>query len=168
MALDPTVKSKQKFPVAANADDNAEKTVAEKLLAALQANYARVLDLFRQMDENGDGEISRTEFVTAFQEEDNLMQGLDVPTSACGALFDEWDADSSGTITFDELRKVLRKRPAAQPRPRRARPGGRRGRSQKQRAAEPDEMASSTVELVNPSRRRVGEDEEPVDGAVTV
>jgi len=49
------------------------------------------------------------------------MQGLDVPTSACGALFDEWDADGSGAISFAELRKILSKRPtAAASRPRRA------------------------------------------------
>ena len=136
LALDPTVNQKQRKRAAGDFDDddeNAEKTISQKLAAALRANRARVLDLFRQMDENLDGEISREEFMTAFQEEDNLMQGLDVPTSACGALFDEWDVDGSGTITFDELRKALRGKPRAKPpasprprvspRPRRARAG---------------------------------------------
>lgn len=76
------------------------------------------------MDENGDGEISRAEFVTAFEEENNLMQGLDVPKSACFELFDEWDADGSGTLSFAELRKILSKRPSAAPSPR-----PRRGRN---------------------------------------
>ena len=135
LARDPTVKPKNRLSLEDDDDDDlAEKTVSQKLVAALRANRARVLDLFRQMDENGDGEISRDEFMTAFQEEDRIMDGLDVPTSACGALFDEWDADGSGSISFGELRKILRKprKPAAtqQLRPRRGRAGGRRARSQ--------------------------------------
>lgn len=117
LALDPTVKHARRRTAVAQDDDNdAEKTVSEKLAAALRANSARVLDLFRQMDENDDGEISRAEFMKAFQEENNLMEGLDVPTSACGALFDEWDTDRSGTISFAELRKTLSKKRPLQPR----------------------------------------------------
>ena len=129
LALDPTGNRKTRPAFAADDDDDAEKTVTQKIAAALRENLARVLDLFRQMDENDDGEISREEFMIAFAEENNLLQGLDVPTSACGALFDEWDADGSGTITFSELKTVLkRRRKAVRPpkglpgRPRRGRP----------------------------------------------
>lgn len=109
LALDPTIKVKRHTISAA--DDNAEKTLSEKLAATLRDNRARVLDLFRQIDADGDGEISRAEFTTAFQEEDQLLQGVDVPTSACAALFDEWDIDGSGSITFAELKRYLSKRP---------------------------------------------------------
>ena len=129
LANDPFAKQKRRpvaEDIATNDDDTAEKSVSEKLAAALRANAARVLDLFRQMDENGDGEISRDEFVAAFQEEKLLLDGLNVPIGACGALFNEWDADGSGSISFSELKRILSKR-RAQPHP-----AVRRGKGQQE------------------------------------
>ena len=103
-------------------DDAGEKTVPDRLAAALRANAARVLDLFRLWDENDDGEVSKEEFIRAFQEENGLMKGMDVFAREAVVLFDEWDTDGSGTISFAELKKLLSKRPTAAP-PQRSRPG---------------------------------------------
>ena len=91
-------------------DDSAELTVPQKLAAALRANSARVLDLFRQLDENDDGVVSRQEFVDAFAVENNLLQGSDVSARHAAELFDTWDADGSGSIEFKELERILRRR----------------------------------------------------------
>ena len=114
LALDPTddLRRKPAAP-AVEEEDEAEMTVSERLAAALRANSARVLDLFRLWDENDDGEVSKAEFVRAFQEENGLMKGLDVFEKEARGLFDEWDADGSGSISFTELKKLLSKRPAA-------------------------------------------------------
>ena len=114
LALDPMISvKKRQLAMVVDEIDDAEKTVSQKLAAALRENSARVLDLFRQLDENDDGVISRSEFIQAFQQENNLLEGVDVSTKHAAQLFDEWDADRSGTIEFDELRTLLKKRPAA-------------------------------------------------------
>jgi len=48
LALDPTVEPKHRLAMAVVDDDEEEKTVSQKLAAALRENSARVLDLFRQ------------------------------------------------------------------------------------------------------------------------
>ena len=124
LALDPTSKFKMKVH-----DDNENdegRSVSERLAAALRQASARVLDLFRQWDTDGDGEVSRTEFIRAFEQIGRgLMLGLEVEKSQIGALFDEWDEDGGGSISFGELEKILKRR-RSPPRPRRG-PRGRTG-----------------------------------------
>ena len=119
LALDPTAKFKQK--VVEEEDEERELTVQEKLAAALRQASARVLDLFRSWDTDGDGQVDREEFIRAFEQIGRgLMEGLDVRNEQIGALFDEWDADGGGSISFDELKKILSRRP--KPASRRRRP----------------------------------------------
>ena len=63
----------------------------------------RVIDLFREWDEDASGSVSKKEFRKAMP-----MLGLDVPAEDVDALFDSWDPDGSGSITFKELQKLLR------------------------------------------------------------
>ena len=77
-------------------------TIAEQLARALRANSSRVMDLFRQWDTDGDGEVSRLEFHKAMP-----ALGLDVPAEDIDALFDEWDADGGGSLEYKELSKIL-------------------------------------------------------------
>ena len=82
-------------------DSNVPPEVA--LRQALNAAAARVMDLFRDMDTNGDGVISKKEFIIGLEQ-------LGLPgRQASAQLFDSWDVDGSGTIEFDELNKVLRR-----------------------------------------------------------
>ena len=58
-------------------------------------------------DVAGDGEISRKEFHAAMPK-----LGLEVSKADIDELFDSWDADGGGSLTFKELQKILRAPPA--------------------------------------------------------
>ena len=84
--------------------EGSEKTVAQQLREALSQNAMRIVDLFREWDEDGDGTIDKKEFRRAMP-----LIGFDVPRKEIDALFDEWDPDGSGTIELNELNKFLRR-----------------------------------------------------------
>ena len=65
-------------------------TCARQLRDILSKNAVRVIDLFREWDEDGDGTVSKKEFRKAMP-----LLGLDVPKKEIDALFDEWDPDGS-------------------------------------------------------------------------
>ena len=72
----------------------ADRPISEVLKESLSINSVRVIDLFREWDENGDGNVSKKEFRKAI-----LMLGIDPEPSKADidALFDEWDPDGSGS-----------------------------------------------------------------------
>jgi len=80
------------------------KSVAEQLRDALVANSMRVIDLFREWDEDGDGTVDRQEFRRAMP-----MLGLHAAREHIDALFDSFDSDGSGSIGFRELNRLLRR-----------------------------------------------------------
>jgi len=84
--------------------EGSEKTVAQQLREALSQNAMRIVDLFREWDEDGDGTVDKKEFRRAMP-----LIGFDVPRKEIDALFDEWDPDGSGTIELGELTKFLRR-----------------------------------------------------------
>jgi len=84
------------------ADSN--RTVQEQLRDALVDHSMRVMDLFREWDEDGNGEISREEFRRALP-----MLGLHASTEQLRSLFDEFDVDGSDAISFRELNRQLRR-----------------------------------------------------------
>ena len=83
-------------------DEDAMETIPQQIQAALQLNRARVIDVFRQFDDDGDTAVSRKEFRKALRE-----LGLEVSKAAMDAVFDEMDLDGSGEIDFDDLRRTL-------------------------------------------------------------
>ena len=83
---------------------DARKTVVEQLRDALVANSMRVIDLFREWDDDGNGEITKEEFRKAIP-----RLGLVGHSDSIDILFDEFDLDHGGTITFRELNKQLRR-----------------------------------------------------------
>jgi len=78
--------------------------ISEQIAIALKGHASRVLDLFREWDTNGDGEISKKEFRKAM-----VSLGLQVPVKDVDALFDKWDGDGGGCIQYKELNRILRK-----------------------------------------------------------
>ena len=86
------------------------------LAATLRANHARVLDLFRALDADADGMVSRDELAATLG-----RLGLHASREDVDALFDSIDADGSDRIDFRELQKVPPPFPRA-PLPPQARP----------------------------------------------
>ena len=64
---------------------------------------AQVLDLFREWDTDGDGEVSRKEFHKAMP-----LLGLEVPKKDIDILFDQWDVDGGGSLSLREMQKILK------------------------------------------------------------
>ena len=85
-------------------DETSDRSVAEQLRDALSKAAVRAIDLFREWDVDGTGDISRAEFRRAMRE----VQ-FDAPPEAVDALFDEWDPDGSGSIELKELTRQLRR-----------------------------------------------------------
>jgi Ca2+-binding EF-hand superfamily protein len=80
------------------------KTVAQLLKEYLSSKNMRVMDLFRDFDADGSGEIDRNEWIAAW-----AKIGADFPKQVIEAAFDEFDPNKSGSIDFEELNKFLKK-----------------------------------------------------------
>ena len=85
-------------------DEASDKSVAEQLRTILSKNAVRVIDLFREWDEDGDGVVSKKEFRKAMP-----LLGLEVPKKEIDALFESWDPDGSGRLELKEIEKQLRR-----------------------------------------------------------
>ena len=83
------------------------------LLSFLEANVSKMMDLFRAMDTDGDGLLTKTELRKAltslgFEFSDSRLvatQGDEVD-----AFFKLMDKDGSGSVDYNELRRVLRRK----------------------------------------------------------
>ena len=89
--------------------------IAEQLRNALQKNLARVIDLFRDWDDNQDGSISKVEFRRAMP-----LLGLKVDRADADALFDSFEGDQSGSVDYGELQRQLKPKPTGLPKVRSA------------------------------------------------
>jgi solute carrier family 25 phosphate transporter 23/24/25/41 len=67
----------------------------------VQQTEKELWHLFKSIDHNGDGKLSKEELKTAFSH-----AGMAVPNSKLDAFFDEVDKNRDGCITFDEWRWV--------------------------------------------------------------
>jgi len=80
------------------------KSVMEQLRDVLSANAVRVIDLFRDWDEDGSGSIDKKEFRKSI-----AALGYKAPKQDIDAVFDELDKDRSGQVDYHELNKALRR-----------------------------------------------------------
>ena len=84
-------------------DEDSGKSVADQLRDALSKAAVRVIDLFRDWDDDGDGTVTRKEFHRGMAD-----LGFNVPKAEIDALFTEWDPDGSGYLELRELGRRLR------------------------------------------------------------
>ena len=65
-----------------------------------------MLDLFRGLDENGDGNVSKKEFRKALP----LLGLTEITRDTADLFFNTIDEDGSGSIQYSELSKKLRRK----------------------------------------------------------
>jgi Ca2+-binding EF-hand superfamily protein len=80
------------------------RSIKEQLKAVLNEHSVRVIDLFRDWDDNGDGLVDKKEFRKAV-----AALGYSVPKADAEKVFDELDKDGNGTLSYVELNKALRR-----------------------------------------------------------
>ena len=79
-------------------DEGSDQPYQEQIRDALSQNAVRVIDLFREWDEDASGSVSKKEFRKAMP-----MLGLQLPEKEVDGIFDSWDPDGSGVLEFTEF-----------------------------------------------------------------
>lgn len=94
-ALSTTVKLERESDVPLN----------EQLRIHLTRNQVRVIDLFRDWDEDGNGFVDKAEFYRAMS-----ALGLSISRKESDSFFSTFDPDDSGSIEYSELNALCRRR----------------------------------------------------------
>ena len=89
-------------------DATADSSIEEQLALILKENSVKLIDLFREWDDNGDGALDKKELRASV-----AALGYDAPKKEVDAFFDSIDVDGSGFIEFHELKKALNEREIA-------------------------------------------------------
>lgn len=77
--------------------------LVEQLAALLIKHHTRVSDLFKFLDKTTDGVVSKEELRRTLVE----GMGLTIPTAELDKLFERFDQDGSGGVSFRELQSVM-------------------------------------------------------------
>ena len=80
----------------------AERESGAALYEAMMQNSTKVIELFKFLDQNEDGAVSKKEFRRA-----PALLGIKMPATEVDALFDAFDSDGLGILSFKELTKLL-------------------------------------------------------------
>jgi len=86
-------------------DESSEVPLVDQLRSHLVKNSVRVLDLFREWDEDGDGRVTKKEFRSAMP----LLVDGPVAIETVDALWATFDLDGGGEIEYQELSKLMQK-----------------------------------------------------------
>ena len=79
-------------------------SIQTQIRRALAANSVRVMDLFREWDENGDGVLEQGEFLRAMPK-----LGIHAGKEEIDDLFNSMDTDGDGIVTFKEFNRMMRR-----------------------------------------------------------
>ena len=66
---------------------------------------SQIRTLFDSIDDNKSGDIDEIEFYKSF-----IKIGVNISGQEAKELFEEYDADKSGTIEFDEFKSMIEKK----------------------------------------------------------
>lgn len=80
-------------------------TIRDELREHLSSNWMRLKDVYRTWDTNGDGNLTRNEFMRGLK-----IVGMDLSPDDMTAICSTFDPDNSGTIELRELEGAIRKR----------------------------------------------------------
>jgi len=94
---------KSKLGALVKLEATSEQSVQEQLRALLHQKHVRVMDLFRDWDTKGHGQISPSDFREGIR-----SLGFTAERQDLDALFAFFDRDRSGTLEFKELNAALR------------------------------------------------------------
>ena len=82
--------------------DAPTESLPQRLAALLQHHHTRVIDLFRALDKNSDGSVTRAELAESLEK-----LGINASHDELNELFERLDPDRSGGIVFRELQLAL-------------------------------------------------------------
>ena len=85
-------------------DEASDLSVAEQLRDALSKAAVRVIDLFREWDDDDSGTVSKEEFRRGM-----IQMGLKAAAEEVDKVFDAFDPDGSGSVELKELSRLLRR-----------------------------------------------------------
>ena len=97
-------KPKGSVVVQGSIDPESDVPIQDQLRELLTTNAVRVIDLFREWDDNGDGLVDKKEFRKAIS-----ALGWQASKEDVNGLFDALDADGGGTLEYNELNKAFRR-----------------------------------------------------------
>ena len=83
-------------------DKNSDLSVQDQLRELLVKHSVRVIDLFKDWDDDGNGQISKKEFRKAI-----AALGMAAPKAEVDGLFETFDTDKSGSLDYKEMQKAL-------------------------------------------------------------
>lgn len=86
-----------------------QSSVQEGIEDALRLHNARFSDILAVWDTDGDGTVSRKEFIAGL-----ASMGIRGSKTDFGALFDFWDIDQGGSLDAKELQRALRTKDTAE------------------------------------------------------
>ena len=93
------------LPPTVQLDASSDKSIAEQIFDALKSHSAKLIDLFREWDDDGNGAVDKKEMRRGI-----AALGYEAPRKEIDAFFESIDDDDNGFIEFEELKDALKEK----------------------------------------------------------